>query len=63
VAAVASDAQHIHFGGGQTETELTLPRGRHTLQLVLGDWSHIPFNPPIVSSVITVTVKTGEHQQ
>jgi Domain of unknown function (DUF4399) len=60
---IVNDAQHLHFGGGQTETELTLPRGRHTLQLVLGDWSHIPFNPSIVSSVITITVKTGEDQQ
>jgi hypothetical protein len=60
---IASDAKHVHFGGGQTETELSLPRGRHTLQLVFGDWSHIPFNPPIVSSVITITVKTGEDQQ
>ena len=60
---IVSDARHLHFGGGQTETELTLPRGRHTLQLVFGDWSHTPFNPPIVSPVITVTVKTGEDQQ
>jgi hypothetical protein len=36
---------------------VTLPPGRHTLQLVLGDWSHIPHNPPVMSSVITVTVK------
>ena len=48
---------HLHFGGGQTETTLTLPPGRHTLQLVLGDWSHVPFNPPIVSPVITIDVK------
>jgi hypothetical protein len=54
---IASDATHVHFGGGQTETMLTLPPGKHTLQLVLGDWSHIPFDPPIVSPVITVTVK------
>ena len=54
---IASDAKHIHFGGGQTETMVTLPPGRHTLQLVLGDWSHIPFNPPIMSPVVTVTVK------
>ena len=39
---IASDAQHLHFGGGQTETELSLPRGRHTLQLVFGDWSDTP---------------------
>jgi len=48
---------HLHFGGGQTETTLTLPPGRHTLQLVLGDWSHIPFNPPVVSPAITIDVK------
>ena len=54
---IASDAKHLHFGGGQTEAMVTLPPGRHTLQLVLGDWSHVPFNPPIVSPVVTVTVK------
>jgi hypothetical protein len=52
-----ADEHHLHFGGGQTETMLTLPPGRHTLQLVLGDWSHVPFDPPIVSPVITVDVK------
>jgi hypothetical protein len=56
-APLAMDAKHMHFGGGQTETTLTLPPGRHTLQMVLGDWSHVPFAPPIVSPVITVMVK------
>ena len=54
---IASDAHHIHYGGGQTEAMVTLPPGQHTLQLVLGDWTHIPFNPPLMSSVVTVTVK------
>jgi Domain of unknown function (DUF4399) len=54
---IPADDHHLHFGGGQTETTLTLSPGRHTLQLVLGDWSHVPFNPPIVSPVITVDVK------
>jgi Domain of unknown function (DUF4399) len=54
---IAADANHVHFGGGQTEAMVTLPPGQHTLQLVLGDWSHIPFDPPIVSPVITVTVQ------
>jgi hypothetical protein len=54
---IASDAKHMHFGGGQTEAMVTLPPGKHTLQLVLGDWSHVPFNPPIMSPVIAVTVK------
>lgn len=52
-----NDDTHKHFGGGQTETTLTLPPGKHTLQLVLGDALHIPFNPPILSPKITVTVK------
>ena len=55
-APIAMDAKHIHFGGGQTETILTLPPGQHSLQLVLGDWSHSSFSPPIVSPVIIVTV-------
>ena len=46
-----------HFGAGQTETELTLPPGKHTLQLVLGDHLHIPHEKPIVSTKITITVK------
>jgi hypothetical protein len=51
------DAQHRHFGGGQTEVVLTLPPGQHTLQLVLGDGAHTPHEPPVVSPVIKVTVK------
>jgi len=47
----------LHFGKGQTQTELTLPPGKHTLQLVLGDYLHIPHTPPVVSEKITITVK------
>ena len=46
-----------HFGGGQTEAELTLPAGKHTLQLVLGDYLHIPHDTPVLSEMITITVK------
>jgi hypothetical protein len=52
-----NDEQHRHFGGGQTEVELTLAPGRHTLQLVLGDHLHIPHDPPITSSVVTIEVQ------
>ena len=45
-----------HYGLGQTETELQLPPGEHTLQLVLGDWLHTPHQPPVMSEVVTVTV-------
>jgi len=54
---IPSDEKHIHFGGGQTETSLSLKPGTYTLQLVLGDKNHIPHTPPIQSKVITVTVK------
>jgi len=47
----------VHFGGGQTETLLKLAPGKHTLMLVLGDENHVPFDPPIVSRKITITVK------
>jgi hypothetical protein len=46
-----------HFGGGQTETVLSLPPGRHTLQLIVGDMNHVPHDPPLVSEVVTITVK------
>ena len=46
-----------HFGGGQTQTTLTLPKGEHTLQLILGDHHHIPHKPAVFSEKITITVK------
>ena len=54
---IAKDDKHRHFGGGQTETSIELSPGRHTLQLLLGDFSHIPHDPPVVSKQITITVE------
>ena len=56
-AVIAADANHVHFGKGQTETTLDLAPGRHTLQLVLGDRNHVPHKPAVVSDVITITVR------
>jgi len=53
---IPSDENHLHFGAGQTEATLTLPRGKHTLQLLLGDANHIPHSPPVYSAPITVYV-------
>ena len=53
---IPSSSQHIHFGLGQTETELNLPPGKHQLQLILGDKYHVPHQPPLVSNKIQVTV-------
>jgi hypothetical protein len=55
--AIPMDEHHLHFGKGQTEAAVTLPKGKHTLQLVLGDWSHIPHKPPLMSERITVSVE------
>jgi hypothetical protein len=52
-----NDGRHLHFGKGQTETQLTLEPGTHTLQLILGDHLHIPHQPPVVSEKITITVE------
>jgi hypothetical protein len=52
----------VHFGKGQTETEVNLPPGPHTLQLVLGDATHRPHNPPVVSDVVHITVTKMPNQ-
>ena len=46
----------MHFGGGQTQVQLSLPAGEHTLQLIFADHLHLPHDPPVVSEVVTVTV-------
>lgn len=56
-APIPADAQHKHYGGGQTETAIGLPPGKHTLQILLGDKNHIPHDPPVESKVITITVE------
>ena len=53
---IPSSKNHLHFGGGQTETTLDLLPGEYTLQLPLGDMNHIPHTPPIISKKISVTV-------
>lgn len=54
---IPADEHHVHFGDGSTATEITLPPGEHTLQMLLGDHLHIPHNPPLKSTVITITVE------
>jgi hypothetical protein len=54
---IPADKTHLHFGGGQTETTIDLPPGRHTLQLVLGDANHRLFNPSLESAKIHILVR------
>ena len=55
-APIPATDKVLHFGKGQTETTLTLTPGKHTLQLVFADYLHQPFNPPLYSKKITITV-------
>ncbi len=54
---IPADEYHVHFGDGSTTTEITLPPGEHTLQMLLGDHLHIPHDPPLISETITITVE------
>ncbi|HEY8537824.1 MAG TPA: DUF4399 domain-containing protein [Steroidobacteraceae bacterium] len=56
-APIPADDKHLHFGKGQTETTIELKPGKHTLQLIVGDELHVPHDPPVMSKVITITVK------
>lgn len=61
---IPDDASHLHFGAGQTEAQITLTPGTHTLRLLLGDENHMPHVPPVYSKPITVSVATpGGHKR
>lgn len=49
-----------HFGKGQTETQLELAPGEHTLQLLLGDYVHRPHAAPLLSERITIYVQDSD---
>lgn len=53
---IPASEHYLHFGDAATSTTLTLEPGRHELQLLLGDYLHVPHDPPVVSDVITITV-------
>ena len=54
---IPADKNHIHFGKGQTETILDLPKGKRTLQLLMGNYLHIPHKEPVISDKITIFIK------
>jgi len=53
---IPRDAQHLHFDKGETQTVLALSPGQHTLQLVLGDEEHEPFEE-LISEQVVIHVK------
>jgi hypothetical protein len=56
---IPKNEHYRHFGAGQTEVELELEPGTHTLQLLLGDQNHVPHDPPVVSERITIVVEAA----
>ena len=56
-ASMPASDQLRHYGGGQTETLLELEPGTHTLQLLMGNFLHIPHERPVISEKITITVR------
>ena len=57
---IPSTENYIHFGKGQTETTINLKPGRHTLQLLVGDYAHIPHKNPLVSKKINIEIVSSE---
>ncbi len=55
-SGIPADAQHLHFGKGQTQALIQLDPGEHSLQLLLGDWMHVPHETPVVSEKIKILV-------
>ena len=55
-SGIPADAQHLHFGKGQTQALIELDPGEHSLQLLLGDWMHVPHETPVVSEKINILV-------
>ncbi len=53
----------IHYGAGQTEAEITLKPGKHTLQLMFADYMHVPFDPIVMSRQIDITVVDAAAQE
>jgi len=53
---IPADEKHIHFGKGQTETELTLPPGNYTLTMQFANGLHQAYGPAM-NKEIKITVK------
>ncbi|MDB2461200.1 DUF4399 domain-containing protein [Gammaproteobacteria bacterium] len=47
----------IHFGKGQTFTNLELKPGKHTIQLLFADYTHTPHEKPLITDKITFFIK------
>jgi hypothetical protein len=48
---IKKDDRHIHYGGGEMETTLDLPVGKHTLVLQFAKGDHVSYDPPIFQQI------------
>lgn len=53
---IPASENYLHFGDGSTSVTLPLAPGRHELRLLLGDHLHVPHDPPVLSTPITIIV-------
>jgi hypothetical protein len=53
---IPMDDTHLHYGKGQTEADIKLPPGDHTLTMQFADGAHRSYGPEM-SSTIKVHVK------
>ena len=54
---IPANKNHIHFGKGQTEVLIDLPKGKRSLQLLLGNYLHVPHKKPVISDKIYIYVE------
>lgn len=54
---IPADDNHVHFGGGQTEAELELAPGEHTVCLQAADGVHAALEGEGMTQVIKITVE------
>jgi hypothetical protein len=54
---IPANKNHIHFGKGQTEILIDLPEGERSLQLLLGNYLHVPHKKPVISDKIYINVE------
>ena len=54
---IPANKNHIHFGKGQTEVLIDLPKGKRSLQLLLGNYLHVPHKKPVISDKIYIHVE------
>ena len=48
---IPADEKHIHFGKGQTETEVNLPPGKYKLTMQFANGAHQSYGPQLSKSI------------